>query len=194
MNQPFWRSVARFVLVLLAISVCTLPGVAQQTLGSINGTVVDPSGAVVPGATVTATNAAIGVTRSTVSGGSGFYQIFNLPIGNYVVKVERDGFEITEVTGIEVQEASAKTVNVSLKVGKTSDSVEVTGNPLLNATDATNGYTLDASQVSISPLATGSFTQLAVLSPGVNAELLSNLDTNSGLGNQPIWANGQRDT
>ena len=44
------------------------------------------------------------------------------------------------------------------------------------------------------PLATGSFTQVAVLSPGVNAELLSNLDSNSGLGNQPIWANGQRDT
>jgi hypothetical protein len=108
--------------------------------------------------------------------------------------VERDGFEVTETKGIEVQEASAKTVNVSLRVGKTSDSVEVTVNPLLNATDATNGYTLDASQVAISPLATGSFTQLAVLSPGVNAELLSNLDSNSGLGNQPIWANGQRDT
>jgi hypothetical protein len=46
----------------------------------------------------------------------------------------------------------------------------------------------------ITPLATGSFTQMAVLSPGVNAELLSNLDSNAGLGNQPIWANGQRDT
>ena len=46
----------------------------------------------------------------------------------------------------------------------------------------------------LTPLATGSFTQLAVLSPGVNAELLSGLDTNAGLGNQPIWANGQRDT
>ena len=194
MNHPFRRSVARFVLVLLAISLCTLPGVAQQTLGSINGTVVDPSGAVVPGATVTVTNAAIGVTRSTVSGGSGFYQIFNLPIGDYVVKVERNGFEITEVNGIVVQEATAKTVNVSLKIGKTSDSVEVTSNPLLNATDTTNGYTLDSHQIEITPLATGSFTQLAVLSPGVSAELLANLDSNAGLGNQPIWANGQRDT
>ena len=179
MNHPFRRSVARFVLVLLAISLCTLPGVAQQTLGSINGTVVDPSGAVVPGATVTVTNAAIGVTRSTVSGGSGFYQIFNLPIGDYVVKVERNGFEITEVNGIVVQEATAKTVNVSLKIGKTSDSVEVTSNPLLNATDTTNGYTLDSHQIEITPLATGSFTQLAVLSPGVSAELLANLDSNA---------------
>src|SRR6202034_4521562 len=54
--------------------------------------------------------------------------------------------------------------------------------------------TLDAGQIAETPLATGSFTQLAVLSPGVNAELLSGLDSNSGLGNQPIWANGQRDT
>ena len=70
----------------------------------------------------------------------------------------------------------------------------MTANPLLNATDATNGYTLDSAQIDMTPLATGSFTQVAVLSPGVNAELLSNLDSNAGLGNQPIWANGQRDT
>ena len=81
-----------------------------------------------------------------------------------------------------------------LKVGQVSESVEVTATPLLNATDATNGYTLDSAQIDMTPLATGSFTQVAVLSPGVNAELLSNLDSNSGLGNQPIWANGQRDT
>src|SRR6202044_2682805 len=78
--------------------------------------------------------------------------------------------------------------------GQASESVEVTANPLLNATDTTNGYTLDAGQIAETPLATGSFTQLAVLSPGVNAELLSNLDSNAGIGNQPIWANGQRDT
>jgi hypothetical protein len=194
MNQPFWRSVARFGLFLMAISLSTLPGIAQQTLGSLNGTVVDPSGAAVVGATVSATDSAIGVTRTTITGSSGFYQIFNLPIGTYDVKVARDGFETTEIKGIAVQEARAATVNAGLTLGKATESVEVTANPLLNATDATNGYTLDSSQVGISPLATGSFTQLAVLSPGVNAELLSNLDTNAGLGNQPIWANGQRDT
>ena len=95
---------------------------------------------------------------------------------------------------IPVQEARATTVNPTLKVGAASESVTVTATPLLNATDTTNGYTLDASQIEITPLATGSFTQLAILSPGVNAELLANLDSNSGLGNQPIWANGQRDT
>jgi hypothetical protein len=148
----------------------------------------------VPGAIVTATNASINVTAKATTSGSGYFQIFNLPIGTYDLKVSRDGFETSNLEKIPVQEARATTVNPTLKVGKTTESVTVTATPLLNATDTTNGYTLDASQIEITPLATGSFTQMAVLSPGVNAELLGNLDSNSGLGNQPIWANGQRDT
>ena len=167
---------------------------AQQTLGSLNGTVLDGSGAAVPGSTVTATDAAIGVTRTTKAQANGFFQIFNLPVGTYSVRATHEGFETTDLTGVDVQEAGAKTLNLTLKVGNVSESVTVTATPLLNATDATNGYTLDKSQIALTPLATGSFTQLAVLSPGVSAELLANLDTNSGLGNQPIWANGQRDT
>jgi hypothetical protein len=54
---------------------------AQQTLGSLNGTVLDSSGAAVPGSTVTATDASIGVTRSTKAQGNGYFQIFNLPVG-----------------------------------------------------------------------------------------------------------------
>jgi hypothetical protein len=167
---------------------------AQQTLGALNGTVLDASGAAVPGSVVTVTDAEIGVSRTAKSAENGFYQIFNLPVGTYKVTATHDGFDTTQVTGIEVKEAGAATVNLSLKVGKISESVEVTANPLLNATDDTNGYTLDSEQIALTPLATGSFTQLAVLSPGVSAELLANLDSNSGLGNQPIWANGQRDT
>ncbi len=155
---------------------------AQQTLGSLNGTVLDSSGAAVPGSTVTATDSAIGVTRTTKAQSNGFFQIFNLPVGTYSVKATHEGFETTELTGVEVQEAGAKTLNLSLKVGQIAESVTVTATPLLNATDATNGYTLDKAQIALTPLATGSFTQLAVLSPGVSAELLANLDTNSGLG------------
>jgi hypothetical protein len=143
---------------------------------------------------VTATDAAINVSATTTTQATGFFQIFNLPIGTYVIKVSRQGFQVTELAKIPVQEARATTVNATLKIGSTTESVVVTATPLLNATDTTNGYTLDSSQIDLTPLATGSFTQMAVLSPGVNAELLSNLDSNAGLGNQPIWANGQRDT
>jgi hypothetical protein len=156
---------------------------------------MDSSGAAVQGATVTVTNGATNFTSSTTTQATGFFQVFNLPIGSYAVKVSQTGFETTTLNAIPVQEARATTVNATLKVGRASESVEVTGaTPLLNATDATNGYTMDSAQIDLTPLATGSFTQVAVLSPGVNAELLSNLDSNAGLGNQPIWANGQRDT
>ena len=193
MNQS-WRSVARSGLFLLAVLICCMPGLAQQTLGSLNGTVLDQSGAAVGGATVTATNIDINVTATTTTQGTGFFQIFNLPIGAYVVKISHEGFEVTQLTAIPVQEARATTVNATLKVGKITESVTAIATPLLNATDTTNGYTLDSAQIDLTPLATGSFTQMATLSPGVNAELLSNLDSNAGLGNQPIWANGQRDT
>jgi hypothetical protein len=173
---------------------CSLEASAQQTLGSLNGTVVDPSGASISGATVSVTNTAINVTEATTTQKSGFFQIFNLPIGVYSIKVGHDGFETTSVPSVTVQEDRATTINVTLKVGNASESIEVVANPLLNATDVTNGYTLDQTQIEMTPLATGSFTQLAVLSPGVSAELLANLDSNAGLGNQNIVANGQRAT
>jgi len=194
MKRFSWRNVARCGLFVLAAWMGSQHGLAQQTLGSLNGTVLDQAGAAIQGAEITVTDEDIGVTRTTTSQGNGFYQIFNLPVGTYTVKVSHAGFEKTNLTGIAIQEARATTANASLRVGQTTESIEVTANPLLNATDATNGYTLDSAQIDMTPLATGSFTQVAVLSPGVNAELLSNLDSNAGLGNQPIWANGQRDT
>jgi hypothetical protein len=195
MRRNFWRQfTALWCLMVMAAFLFLTTANAQQTLGSINGTVLDPSGAAVSGSSITVTDAEINFTRTVKAQSNGFFQIFNLPVGTYKVQATHDGFDTTEVTGIAVKEAGATTLNVTLKVGQATTSVEVTANPLLNATDATNGYTLDKEQIALTPLATGSFTQLAVLSPGVSAELLSNLDSNSGLGNQPIWANGQRDT
>ena len=82
----------------------------------------------------------------------------------------------------------------SLTLGSVSESVTVEATPLLNAVDTTNGYVLDKAQIESTPLPTGSFTGLAILSPGVNAELPGGTGANSGLGNAPIWSNGQRDT
>ena len=194
MRKTLWRSVAFCGAFAVAALLCLSPVLAQQTLGTLNGTVLDSSSASVPGATVTIHSAQTNLERTATTQQNGFFQIFNLPIGTYSVKVTHEGFDTTELPAIDVQEARATTVPVTLKVGQTSTSVTVSASPLLNATDATNGYTLDSEQIAITPLATGSFTQLAVLSPGVSAELLSGLDSNAGLGNQPIWANGQRDT
>src|SRR6201996_3990376 len=194
MRDTLTRCIVGCALFVVVLHLGNFPGRAQGTLGTLNGTVLDSSGAAIPGATVTIRSAQTDLQRTTTSQQNGFFQLFNLPIGTYTVRVTHDGFDTTELPGIEVQEARAVTVDVSLKVGQTSTSVTVSATPLLNATDATNGYTLNAQQIGITPLATASFTQLATLSPGVNAELLSGLDSNAGLGNQPIWANGQRDT
>jgi len=194
MHRFSWKSVAFRSLFSFVICCSPLPLLAQQTLGSVNGTVLDPSGAAVSGATVSVNDAAINVTATTTTQKTGFFQIFNLPIGTYSVTVTQQGFEKEQLSGIKVREAQATTVDVTLKVGQTTESVEVVANPLLDATDATNGYTMDTQQIEATPLATGSFTQLAILSPGTNAELLSGLNSNSGLGNQNIQANGQRAT
>lgn len=178
------------ICVLLASQVVY----AQQTLGSMNGTVMDISGAAISGSTVTVVSEQTGLTRSTASQKNGYWEILNLPVGTYRVTVTQQNFDTAEYPGITVQEARATTVNASLKPGKVSESVTVNANPLLNATDTTNGYTLDRAQIDATPLATGSFTQLAILAPGVSSQLLGGIGTNAGLGNQPIWSNGQRDT
>jgi hypothetical protein len=183
-------------LCLLAVLLLTAQFArAQQTLGSLNGTVTDISGAAIPGATVTAVSEQTGFTRSVQSRGNGFWQILNLPIGTYHVKVAAANFQTIDYPAITVREGLATTIpNIAMKPGQVSESITVNANPLLNATDTTNGYTLDKTQIAETPLATGSFTQLAVLAPGVSSQLLSGVGTDSGLGNQPIWSNGQRDT
>lgn len=194
MNRSFWRSAAFCGLFALAVFVGALPAAAQQTLGVIDGNVADASGAVIGSATVTIVNNATAFTRNTQSAANGSFAFQNLPIGTYQVTVTREGFEKATYPTIRVQEGHTTTIEVKLKVGQTSESVLVSGSPLLNSVDTTNGYTLDNAQVQQVPLATGSFTQLAVLAPGANAQFINGTGTNEGLGNQALWVNGQRAT
>jgi hypothetical protein len=187
----------RKILMLMAFSSLLMvagSAKAQETLGAINGTVSDAKGAVMQDAKVVVVGEQTGLTRTVKSTQTGHYEVLNLPIGTYEVTVTHDGFETSDFPGVPVQEAKTTTVNAAMKIGQMSQSVTVTANTMLNATDTNNGYTLDKEQIQAIPLATGSFTQMATLAPGVSAELLSGTGTNAGYGNQPIWANGQRDT
>ena len=188
------RHAVAVCLFLLCAMGLQRAGLAQQTLGSLNGTVTDISGGALADATVSAVGEQTGLTRSTKTQRSGYWELLNLPVGTYRVTITQQGFATEDFPGIAVQEMRAGTVNARLKPGQVSESVTVHANPLMNATDTTNGYTLDKAEIEQTPLATGSFTQLAILAPGVSAELLNGTGSNAGLGNQPIWANGQRDT
>ena len=167
---------------------------AQQTLGGIVGTVTDASGSVLPGVSVKIVDEGTQLTRTTESGSAGSYAFPNLPIGAYTVSFSREGFATARFPGLVVQADRTVTLPAQMTVGAVNEAVTVDATPLLNAVDTTNGYVLDTAQIQATPLPTGSFTGLAILAPGVNAELPGGTGANSGLGNQPIWANGQRDT
>ncbi len=182
------------VAVLVFGIACFSPILAQQTLGGIDGTVTDASGGTVPDASVTVVQDSTQLTRTAKSNAEGSYAFVNLPIGTYTVTVTHDGFDSQKFPNIAVQADRTATLNANLKVGSVNTSVEVDATPLMNATDTTNGYVLDKAQIEAVPLANGSPLALATLSAGVNAELSGGTGVNSGLGNPPIWANGQRDT
>jgi hypothetical protein len=167
---------------------------AQQTLGGITGTVSDASSSLLSGVVVSVVEEQTHLTRSGTTQANGHYEIVNLPIGVYTVIFVKNGFATANYPGIRIQAERSVSLDAQLRVGGVSDSVIVEASPLLNAVDTTNGYVMDKAQIDSIPLATGSFTQLAILAPGVNAELLGGTGSNTGLGNQAIWANGQRDT
>lgn len=183
-----------YVLTLLFLVAAAQVVIGQQTLGSINGNVTDSSGAVIQGAQVKARAVATNLEVEATTKSDGSFSISDLPIGIYEVKFVKDGFETDVHPQIIVQGNRTATINARLKPGSVASTVTVEATPLLNATDTTTGYTLTESQITETPLGTGSFTQLAILSPGVSADLLNTAGTNAGLGNQAIWANGQRDT
>jgi hypothetical protein len=179
---------------LLSVALLSALSFAQQTLGSMNGTVTDISGAIVQGAAIRARAVATNLEVTAQSKTDGSFSIADLPIGTYEVTFTKEGFERAVYPQIIVQGNRTATVNARLHPGATSSTVTVEATPLLNETDTTTGYTLSEIQIGDMPLGTGSFTQLAILSPGVNADFLNTAGTNAGLGNQAIWANGQRDT
>ncbi|MGA7894687.1 MAG: carboxypeptidase-like regulatory domain-containing protein, partial [Candidatus Sulfotelmatobacter sp.] len=186
-----FMSPASYLLIALLIA----PSMkAQETLGGITGMVTDKTGGSLPATVVTILGDQTKLTRSQQTTGNGSYDFVNLPIGTYTLTFTRDGFQTQKILSILVQANRTATVSAVLQVGKVSEVVDVQAYPLVNAVDTTNGQVLEVAQIESTPLPTGSFTGLAILSPGVNAELPGGTGVNSGLGNQPIWANGQRDT
>jgi hypothetical protein len=192
--RAFPSSIFRLLILVAAVALCISPMLAQQTLGGVTGNVTDNSGSVIPNAEVTITGEQTGLTRTVNTNGAGEYLFVNLPIGTYTLTYSAEGFEVQSTPHITVQAERTATVNASLKAGSKSQTIEVDATPLMNAVDTTNGYVLDKTQIETVPLPTGSFTGLAIQSTGVNAELPGGTGALSGLGNQPIWANGQRDT
>src|SRR5450755_1391452 len=158
------------VVLLLVLLVLSATFVSAQTFrGTILGTVSDTSGAVVSGATVKAKNTATGLERTTQTTTDGNYSLTELPIGTYSVTVTQQGFQTAVTSNVLVDVASERRVDVSLKLGLVSDTVEVTGEAVAQV-DTTNdvlGGTLDAQAIANIPVNGRDYTKLIYLNPGV---------------------------
>ncbi len=125
---------------------------AQTTTTSLRGTVYDPKGAVVTGATVTITNPSTGFTRSEKSDGQGNYQFLELPPAKYDVTVNAHGFATMKQSGLILQVATPATMNLSMEVSGGTVTVEVEGTtPLVNTQNATLGHAFGEEQIADLP-------------------------------------------
>ena len=157
---------ATFVSALMLFWVCLAE--AQLTTGTISGSATDPSGAMVPGANVTVKNLETGISRSTVTGGSGRYEVPNLPVGNYEVSAEMNGFKKTIRSGIELTVGRTAVVDMALQVGEVTQAVTVTDEvSLVETASATVSSLVDEKKVADLPLNNRDLTQLVFLQPGV---------------------------
>jgi hypothetical protein len=128
------------ILTLLALLCLPLALAAQtSTTSQVSGTVQDPSGAAVPGAQVQITNTNTNAVRTTTTSGAGYYVFPSLPIGPYTLQVSKPGFTTYAQTGIVLQVNTNPTINVTLKVGAVTQTVQVTANAAMVETESTAG-------------------------------------------------------
>jgi hypothetical protein len=151
------------------ITILTLaPGAAWSQAvggGQIQGTVADTNGSLVPGATVTAKQQESGLTRTVVSGDNGGYNLPNLPVGPYELDVTRDGFTTFRQSGIVIQVGNNLRIDVSLKVGASTQTVEVDAEAsMVQTEDQSVSQVIDAQRVVDLPLNGRQATQLILLS------------------------------
>jgi hypothetical protein len=174
------RAVKLFsVLILLcSLTVFTIPALSQSTVstGSIQGTIEDPNGAVVSGATITITNKANGQIIKLTSSFSGTYASGALQPATYEVRVENKGFR-TAVLNLQVQVGVTASGNIKLAIGQTTEVLEVTTSTLaVNTEQTTVQGVLTAQQIENLPINGRNFLDLAQLEPGVQIQDGGNFD------------------
>src|SRR5581483_5991217 len=146
---------------------CVFTARAQISTATLVGTVIDPSGGVVAGAKVVATNLGTRVTRTVTTGTSGDYTIPNLPVAHYSVTITAAGFKTYTVPDVELQVAQRATVNASLQLGGVEQQVTVGASaPIIETSEASVGQVVNPITVEHMPLNGRSFWQLTDLTPG----------------------------
>lgn len=179
-------------LALLLSVLLALPAAAQEITGTITGAVTDPSGAAIPGLTVTVRNLGTNATQSVVTDERGIYTATLLPVGRYEVSLELAGFKRFVRSNIELSVNDRLGVNIVLQPGDVTETIEVTATTPLVKTESSDVSTLiNAKQVEQMPLNGRNIMSLVAMQPGVSSTLPSTLSV--GLGNLTnVFVNGNR--
>ena len=169
----FWGLGCFFLLGLLALSGAAW---AQTTNGEVRGTVTDPSGAVVPGATITVVQVDTGATRKVTTDKDGLFDVPELPVGTYSVAAEAAGFKKYVANGIVVTIGHVAALSLPLQVGGSMESVTVEANAVQVETTSTQiGGVMTDMSVRELPLSTRNTYELLQLQPGVQSQLGADL-------------------
>jgi hypothetical protein len=178
---------ARLVQPLLLLIVLCITATAQTGTSNISGTVKDTNGAVVPGAAVTAKNEATGVTSTQTTTDSGLYSFASLPVGNYTITIEKQGFKTLQKTNNPLQVGEPLVVDGALEIGQVSETVTVTGGQeQLQTANATIGNVVEQKAIEALPLNGRNPLTLLLLEPGV-------VQRSAGGAGSGVHVNGARD-
>jgi outer membrane receptor protein involved in Fe transport len=154
-------------LALLALAPQTTLAQSNSTTGQIFGTVTDPDGAVMPGATIEAKNADSGFTRRSVSDASGFFRIDLLPVGNYDLKAVLSGFNTQVYREVYVGLGSSTRMDFALSLSAIEEEIVVTAEtPVVETTNPNASSTVSDQQIANLPVNGRDFTDFALLTPG----------------------------
>jgi hypothetical protein len=166
-RKIFGRAGWMFALVVFLMAVGSAS--AQLTSADIVGTVTDPSGAIIPNATVTVINLDTHETRNVVTNSSGDYQVSLLPVGRYSITVKANGFKTFSTPNLAVEAGDRARADAHMATGGSTETVTVEATtPLLQADSATVSSTVTAKAVQDLPLNGRNFVQLVQLVPGAN--------------------------
>jgi hypothetical protein len=180
----------RVLGILVALALLAVAGNAQTFRGAINGTVTDPSGAVVAGAIVKATNTGTGIAQTASTTGDGEFSFQDLPLGSYKIEVSASGFRPATVDNVSVTAGSAYTLPVKLSAGSAGTTViEVSAAALtLDTTTATQDNILPTEAVQDVPMNGRDFTQFAAVQPGYGGYSVGGFGSLNGTrANQMNW-------
>jgi hypothetical protein len=192
-RKPAFRSTVLRAFVFVVLSLFVVSGIqlqAQTVTGTISGSVLDPSGSVVPSAEISVTNQETSVVRTTTGTADGLYSVPSLIPGRYSVQVKAQGFNTTVVKDVVVNTGTETRTDLHLEVGTTNQAITVTESiPTVETTSSDVSQVMSQDLIKIIPLNARDLQQLSVIQPGVQQTFTSSFGKQVSVGGDRVANN-----